>query len=277
MGARNLSGKYDVSKKILHFLKDNPRYSYNAPTIYKHFKGKYKINTIRSELRRLHEKKKIHREIHGYYRIKLDAETLYYLEQPPTLLHGIMVSMNWLRKLQKDIHGITSTNCIDVIERLQSNGFKQTQGRNKQRLFYRFNYEDDPDRIVTITVHLNGRLDIYLNCSNHPVNYFEFRDILKFSQGKLDYIGPFNEQRVIQFGLAKDYREIRMDTNSITMRAFMDNWFRVYNKERLGITRVEQHNRCNVPVDTFISMFERMFLPVGNGTIHKEDEGVDVT
>lgn len=274
--------KYAANTKILQFLQNNPRYSYNAPTIYKHFKGSIKLSTIRCELRRLceHKDKKIIRETHGFYRYNLDAETLYYMEQPPTLLHGIMVSMEWSRKLQKNIHGITSqTNILDTTTRLKNNGFKQTEGRNKQRLFKKIHYENDPDRLITITVHLNGRLDIYLNCTNHPVNYYEFRDILKYSQGTIDFIGPFGNQKVIQFGIAKDFREIRLDgATCLTLRAFMDSWFRVYNKDQLGVTRMEQHIiRCNVSPDTFVSMFERMFLPIGNGVVHHEDDGVDVT
>jgi hypothetical protein len=173
--------------------------------------------------------------------------------------------MKWNRKLQKHIDGITfDKHILDLFDRLKNVGFRQTDGKNKNRFVKSFHYEQDSNRLVTLTVHFNGRLDIYLNCSNHPVNYFELRDILKFSQGVVDFIGPFADQRVIQFGMAKDLREIRMEgATCITLRAFLNNWFRVYNKERLGITRVEQHIRCDVPVDVFVSMFERMFLPVG--------------
>ena len=263
-------------QRIFDFLKNNPRYSYNAPTIYKHFKGDINLSTIRCHLRRLHEQKKILRETHGFYRVRLDPEILYYLERPPTLLHGIMVSMKWHRIMQKDIHGISAPNYNkNIIIKLEHSGFKVTGGRNKNRLFKRFCFDNDVDRVVTITVHLGGRLDIYVNCSGHPVSFFEFRDMLNFCQGMVDFLGPFGEQRVVQFGVAKDFREVRMEgVNSLTLRAFMDSWFRVYNKERLGVTRMEQHVRCNVPVSEFVSMFERMFLPVGNG--HGEDTFEDV-
>ena len=96
--------RYQLNKTILDFLKKHPNYSYNAPTV-KHelehqLKEPVNINTVRSELRRLHLQKKIVRESHGYYRINLDAESLYYLENPPTLLHGIMISMMRVRKVQ---------------------------------------------------------------------------------------------------------------------------------------------------------------------------------
>lgn len=261
---------------ILKFLNKNFRYSYQPKQLENYLK--MNINTIRSELRRLHEAKKVIREKHGFYRIKMDPEAFYYLEKPPTLLHGIMVSMKWNRKLQNDIHGITADKRIlDLFDRLKNNGFRQTDGKNKNRFVKSFHYENDSNRLVTVTIHFNGRLDVYINCSNHPVNYFEFRDILKYTQGTIDFIGPFQDQRVIQFGMAKDFKEIRLEgANSLTLRAFMNNWFRVYNKERLGVTRVEQHITTDVPVDTFVSMFERMFLPVSNGFSQREDERRDV-
>ena len=264
-----MSTKHRVNQKILEYLKNNPRYSYNAPTIYKHFKGQYNLNTIRSELRRLHESKKIIRETHGFYRIKLDSETLYYLENPPTLLHGIMVSFkSFSTKLQNDIHGISASLC--------NFGFVQTKGKNRARWFKKFFYGDDVDRVVTITVHRSGRVDVYLNCSNHPVNYFEFRDILSFVEGHVSFLGPFGDQRVVEFGLAKDFRSVRMSgCNELGLRVFMNHWFRVYNKERLGVTRVEEHVRCDVPVSVLVDLFERVFLPVGNGVV-RPDEGRDV-
>ena len=261
----------EASNKILDFLKNNPIHSYTAKSLerFTHLN----INTIRSELRRLHEKKVIHRESHGFYRIKLDAETLYYLENPPTLLHGIMVSMNSVSsKLQNDIHTISANLC--------NYGFAQTKGRNQKRWFKSLYYEDDADRIITVTVHKMGRIDIYINCSNHPVNYFEFRDILKFIEGNIVFLSPFSEQRVIQFGEAKDFRHIKMSgCNELSLRVFMNHWFRIYNKERLGVVRIEQHIKCDVPVSNLLDLFERMFLPVGNGNgyVHKPDDRRDVT
>jgi predicted transcriptional regulator len=243
--------------KILKYLRNNPRYSYNAKTLETELKEN--INTIRSELRRLHDKGFIHRETHGFYRVKLDSEVLYNLENPPTLLHGIMVSMkSYSQKLQNNIHGISAILC--------NFGFKQGTGRNKKRWTKSFFYEDDVDRRVTVTVHMIGRIDVYVNCSNHPVNYFEFRDILKFVEGNLSVLGPFGDQRVVEFGQAKDFRSVCMSgCNELSLRVFMNHWFRIYNKERLGVTRMEQHIRCDVPVSVLLDLFERMFLPVGNG------------
>jgi len=247
----------EVKDAIITFLKNDPTHSYSAKSL--EHELKLNINSIRSELRRLHDKGLIHRESHGFYRIKMDSETLYNLENPPTLLHGIMVSMDSVsQKLQNDIDTISAN--------LHNYGFKQGTGRNRLRWTKAFYYERDAERLITITVHKKGRIDVYLNCSNHPVNYHEFRDVLKFCEGQIFYLGPFSNQRVVSFGEAKDFRHVKMSgCNELGLRVFMNHWFRIYNKERLGVTRMEQHIKCDVPVSVLLDLFERMFLPVGNG------------
>jgi hypothetical protein len=243
--------------------------------IFEHLKGRFNLNTIRSELRRLAEKKQVVRVSHGFYRIRISPDILYFIEHPPTLLHGIMVSMDSLkiRKLQNGIHGIPADSCVwDDLERM---GFEL---RGNGRFVKKYFFDDDPDRMVTLTVHGSvGRVDVYLRCSNHPVNYFEFVEILSYSKAFVGVLRPFVSERVVQFGMGKDFREVRLEGLScLSLRVFRDSWLRVYNKERLGVTRVEQHVRCNVGTDVFVSLFERMFLPVGNGVVHKEDDFCDV-
>ena len=133
----------------------------------------------------------------------------------------------------------------------------------------------ETDRLITITVHKIGRIDVYINCTNHPVNYFEFRDILKFVEGSITFLRPFSDQRVVEFGEAKDFRHVKMSgCNELSLRVFMNHWFRIYNKERLGVTRIEQHIKCDVPVSTLMDLFERMFLPVGNSFEGDNSEGM---
>jgi len=266
-------------QKILSYMKkdNNFLYSFSPKTIHiKVFKGENSINSIRCDLRRMEENGWIYRESYGYYRIKIDSTALSLLENPPTLLHGIMVSANTRIELQNTIHGITSKSCIfgDDLQRLVSMGFVK---KTNNRFVLSFFYEDDVNRRVTITVHTRvGRVDFYLNCSNHPVNFFEFRDIYSHCKGRVCFLGVFFKERIVQFGMAKDFRMVRMEgVSSITLRSFLSNWWRVYNKESLGVTRVEQHLRCDVPVETFIGLFERMFLPV-NGNGNRPDEGRDV-
>lgn len=267
-------------QKILNYMKENNNflYSFSPKTLHiKVFKQERSINTIRSDLRRMEEQGWIYRESYGYYRIKIDSSAISLLENPPTLLHGIMVSANIRTELQKAIHGITAKSCVfgGNLQRLKSLGFVE---KSNFRLVLSFFFEDDVNRRVTITVHKKGRVDFYLNCSNHPVNFFEFRDVYSFCKGRVGFLGTLLNERIVQFGMAKDFRMIRMEgVSSITLRSFLSNWWRVYNKESIGVTRVEQHLRCDVPVETFIGLFERMFLPVSNGDSVIPDSRRDVT
>jgi len=150
-------------------------------------------------------------------------------------------------------------------------------GNNK--FVKKFFYDDDVERLVTFTFHPTvWRLDLYFNCSNHPLNYFEFRDLLSYCEGKVDFLGPFVNKRIVSFGEGKDFKRVHMvGCSELSLRAYMNHWFRVYNKERLGVTRVEQHIQCNVPVKSLLEMFEGMFLPQpvnGNG---RPDDRRDVT
>ena len=89
----------------------------------------------------------------------------------------------------------------------------------------------------------------------------------------LSFLGLFGNQRVVSFGMAKDFRTVRMTgCSELSLRAYMKQWFRVYNKERLGVTRVEQHIQCDLPASVLMGLFERMFLgPAGGGMVREDD------
>lgn len=253
--------KHYVNQKILFFLKNNPNYSYNAPTLFKMFNGKIKLNSIRCELRRLHEQKKITREVHGFYRIRLTEDVLYNLENPPMLLHGIMVSMNRIKKLQTRIDTIPADSCsldVDDIDRLKTLGFRVVSNNRFSMFFY---YDNDPFRKITITVHGKGRVDIYVNCSNHPVDCPVLSNILNFCEGRLSFLGFFSEQRVVSFGMAKDFRSLKLvGCSELSLKPFMSAMWRAYNKSRLNVLRFEQHvTKCDLPVGDLIEMFDSRY------------------
>lgn len=271
-------GNKQINETILNFLKKNPQYSYNAPTLFKTFKGLIKLGSIRCELRRLNEQKKITRETHGFYRIRLTEDVVYTLENPPMLLHGIMVSMNRIKKLQKQILAIPAQSCsLDVgdINRLKTMGFRSVSN-NRFTMF--FNYENDLFRKITITVHGNGRIDIYINCSNHPINCPELSDILKYSEGCISFLGCFSEKKVIQFGMAKDFKTLKLTgCSEIALKPFMNAMWRAYNKSHLNVLRFEQHiTKCDLPVSELIEMFDSRYRnPIARAE-YKVDEKVDV-
>lgn len=261
-------------QKIIDFLGRNLPYSYNAPTLYKEFKGKMPINTIRSTLRRLETEKKIHRESRGFYKAKVNAETLHFLENPPTLLHGLMTSCETSRKLQKTIQGIPSTNYKDeIVQWFEFMGFKEAT--TNYRYYKHIWFED---REIVVTFHLKGRIDIYLNCSRHPVSYLEFRDIYNKVNGLLSYFEPFKDQRVIQIGVAKDFMQLQLDgIDSLSLKNFSNAWCRIYKKESIGATRIEHHIKANLSLEDAIKMLATLGTPPVDNNISRPDERRDVT
>lgn len=244
--------KKGSSKEIIIFLEKNLLYSYNAPSIYQKLKGKIPINTIRSELKRLYESGRIRKVDRGFYQALVKQENIDLLENPPTMLHAITI-VAVSPKLQMLRQGLTPTNCkfecwMDFLEWLEREGFKTnsyTKGNKKQyskRIWY-------DDRDVRINIHTNCKINFYLGCSKHPLDYFEFRDIYNRINGYLDCITPFKEEFVHQIGINKDFREFDLDgINSIRLRDFANCWWQIYRKETIQRVRFECHLNTTKPV-----------------------------
>jgi len=272
---RDILAAESNGQKILKYLQENLPYSYNSKTLYRVFKGKISQSSIKTELSRLVKKDKVQRESRGFYIAKVTADTLHYLENPPILLHGIMMSCETKQKLQNTIHGIPSQsytnealNWFDVMQFTKS-----TNDR-----FYRDLWVED--RKVTITFHLKGKIDIYINSSKHPVDYLSFQKLMDFINGFLSMWIPFDRKKIhlIQTGVAKDYKKLRLEgVSSVSMKTFTNAWARIYYKSDIGATRVEAHITTDVTLDRVFVWLQSIGHPVVNGNGHGEDIFKDVT
>jgi len=227
--------------KVLNFLQKNIRYSYNAPTIYRHLNGKIPLNTIRQILRRLTEEKKIIKLTRGFYQGKVNSKVLKILEKPPTLLHAITIKCNSL-KLQKRGEG-AKRSCDNFDEWFKFNHFKFVRynkngsGGMWTRRFWVFE-----DRDCTVTVHGNGTVELFIGCSKHPINYLEFRDIYNNVMGRIDFLSPFVDSMITQIGINKDYKLLELDgVRSLRLQEYCNAWFQIYKKESIGVVRFESH------------------------------------
>jgi len=271
----------NVKKKLLSFLQQNIRYSYNAPTIFQHFKGQIPVNTIRSELKRLYEEKKINKPSRGFYRAKVDRDTIDLIENPPTMLHAITINAN-SPKLQKLGQGPLPHNCrfntkMDFLEWLESNNFKQKKyhGCSSKLQFYKTFWFDDRD--VVVNIHDKGVVVFHFGCSKHPVSYFEFRDIYNRLLGLIDPICPLSEEVITQIGINKDFAEIELDGfRSLKLKQFVNAWFQIYQKESIERVRFECHINPRPPlnvVDAF-NMIESVGNPFKNNGRVDNSEGM---
>jgi len=264
------------SNKILKQLQKSIPHSYNVATLYRIFKGKIEYNTIKTELSRLVKKGKVQRETRGFYKAMATPETLRFLENPPVLLHGIMLSCNTKEKLQNDIHGIPSQSYTnDALNWFGVMGFLSTTNN-------RFHNEIwVEDRKVTITFHLKGRIDIYINSSKHPIDYLAFQKLMDYINGYLDKWIPFDKRKIhlVQTGVARDYKKLRLEgVSSVSMKVFTNCWARVYYKQDIKSTRIEAHITTDTTLDHVFDWLIRIGSspPKFNGNGHGEDTFEDV-
>lgn len=263
------------SNKILEHLQKNIPYSYNTRTLYRIFKGKIEYNTIKTELSRLVKRGKVQRESRGFYKAKATLETLYFLENPPILLHGIMLSCNTKEKLQNCIHGIPSQSYTnDALDWFNVMGFLPSTNNR----FYNDIWVED--RKVTITFHLKGRVDIYVNSSRHPIDYPGFQKLMDYINGYLDKWIPFDNRQVhlVQTGVARDYKKLRLEgVSSVSMKVFTNCWARIYYKKDIDATRIEAHITTDATLDQVFDWLIRVGAPLQvNGNGYHEDSFEDV-
>lgn len=255
-----------TAKETVHdFLQKNIRYSYNAPTIYRHLKGKVSLNTIRQCLRRLYEENSIIKIDRGFYQAKVNSKVLKIIEKPPTLLHAITIVCD-CPKLQKRGQGPKRLSDKEIEDWLSFNKFrfiKYNKSGSGGQWYKRFWLGEDRD--CTVTLHSNGRLEFFIGCSKHPVSYLEFRDIVSYVEAKMDFFGPFENQLITQIGINKDYKMIDLDgVRSLRLKEYSNAWFQIYKKESLGCVRFESHVAPKISLRDAFLLLEG--LSNGNGS-----------
>jgi len=202
----------------------------------------------------------------------MTVDILRFLENPPTLLHGIKLECQSIQELQNTIEGITFQNYNDtVLKWFDALGFTpSTNHRYGKELWY-------DSRRIKITIHLKGLIEVFINSAKNPLSYPEFCNLLNFLTGYLEPVTPFNRRdvRLVQVGIAKDYRDLRMEgVSCISLHKFVNDWSKIYYKSDIGATRIERHLTCNLRLDDALNTLS--VLNGGNGYIRREDERSDI-
>lgn len=256
------------AKKVLDFLRCHANHSFNAKTIDRclygkkdYLKDEKRIGTIKTILTRLVKKGKINRVSRGFYQANIDISMLHQLENPPTQLHGIMLGCRTTEKLQKCIHGIPSKEYTDeALILLFALGFMSTTNHR---------YHTDlwfEGRKITITVHLKGKVDVYINSTKNPIDYPGFLKILTFLDGYLVNLAPFRDRKVVRLvevGVARDFKQLRLDgVQCISLKAFTNAWSRIYYKKDIDATRFEHHLTTNMTLDDALKSLSILTNPI---------------
>lgn len=259
------------TKRLLNFMRKNAYMEYNAPTLSRMLK--IPKDKLRVYLNRLHNKGHIIKTTKGFYKAIADMTVIRQQQftNPPTLLHGIMMQCTIIRYITKYPHGAPS-KCANVTpKKHESVTFfsswltaHEFVFRDDNRSWFRYLWWEG--RRVTLTIHENLKLDIYIACSKHPLSLPDFEAILLFLDGFFEGIAPFKDRRVIQLkevAVAKDFKELRLDgVKSVSLRAFKNAWTRLYYKDDIEAVRVEHHLVLEMSVDEALRSLSILTTPV---------------
>jgi hypothetical protein len=181
-----------------------------------------------------------------------------------------MLECKTTKILQKFIDGIPLKQYTDEsLMLLHSLGFLSTTNYRYYRDLW---YEG---RKITITVHLKGKVDVYVNSSDNPLIYPDFLKMLDFLNGFLERIAPFSERKVVKLlevGLAKDFKQLRLDgVKSISLKAFTNAMARIYYKDDIRATRFEHHLAPSMTLDDALRSLSILTNPIN----YKEETRLD--
>ena len=278
-----------LNKKILEIMQKDPRCQYTATVLDRILcKGKPKdyikkkrgkeIQKITTELNRSLRRGDIDKHRRGYYSLKITPATLNYLENPPITVHGLKLECRSKQIYQNRIEGIPSQNntfADDLLNWFKTMRFKET---TNNRFFRDVPFEG---RWVKITIHIDGLIEVFVNCSDMPLAYPDMVRLCSYLNGFLERVFTFSSLRnvmVRQIGVAKDYQDLRMDgISSITLHKFMNDWSKIYYKETIGAVRIERHLTCNISLEQAMNtLFLLNSPPQVNGNGHGDDTFEDV-
>ena len=278
-----------LSKKILSIMQQDPRCQYTATVLDRLlFKGEPKdyvkkkrhkeIQKITTELNRLLRRKEIDKHRRGYFSLRITPATLQYLENPPITVHGLKLECRSKQIYQNRIEGIPSQNNIfasDLLDWFKTMRFKET---TNNRFFRDVPFEG---RWVKITIHIDGLIEVFVNCSDMPLTYPDMVRLCSYLNGFLERVFTFSSMRdvmVRQIGVAKDFESLRMDgVSSITLHRFMNDWSKIYYKESIGAVRIERHLTCSLSLEQAMNTLFLLNNPQvvnGNGVVEDTFEDV---
>ena len=268
-----------LSDDIVKVLENNPRCQFNAKTVDRFLQKKdYKkdskrIAKIRTELKRLSDRKKINRKKRGFYQAKPLPHVLQKLENPEVKIHGIKIEINLVENNTKHILPISTENNI-FEDWLDSRGFDPISFNRWKVVKW---WEE---KKITFTVHSKGLCEIFVNASSCP---FVFQDWIRFLNWVDGFFDPllFDHKMmwVRQVGFNRDFRLLRLEgVSSVSVQVMTNLWSQVYQKDN-GLVRFEHHmvfpEMC-VNVDDVARSLMMLTVPLAKENGSRPDERRDV-
>lgn len=223
-----------IGSLILDFLRRHSPEEYNAKTI----AGALKLNpdTVRKELSRLSKADPpvIVRPHKGFYRATVNVESLRrQIYGKPILMHGFKFEGFCLR-----------TNTKYLFEAI-SESWKSY----RQRSYYRWAWNG---RTISVTLHDSGFIELWLQTSDNPITFPEFKDFYSWLSGRVP--DNIDDWFLVQVDTHCDMREFNIkDFRGLRLKVFKNAWFHLYQKTadilRLEVSMVPRELRFREALD----------------------------
>jgi len=164
-------------------------------------------------------------------------------------------------------HNCDRIRALGAVERIELHGIKsegRCHGANaayrivteaarsyRNRGIYKESFEG---RVVTVTVHAEGLVEVFLGTSMNPMDFRTFDRFCYWLFGKTDGIVPPGTWKVVQVGINADAKGLRMDgISSLSLKMWRNAWAQVYQKE-MDVVRIESHLQTDLTVDEALSI-----------------------
>lgn len=271
-----------LSDEILTTIENNGNLQYNSKAIFDAIYGSKgrdmppseirKITAkIRTELKRLADRKKINRMHRGFYQARPLPHVIQKLENPDVKIHGLKIECYILENNTKGVLPIPPQNNIESW--LDARGFEPIS-HNRWSLTKWWE-----NRKITITVHSKGLIEIFVSASNNPFGLLDFSHWLDWLNGFFDpLLFSRKEMWVRQIGYGRDFRVLRLEgVSSVSLQVMMNVWSQVYQKG--DMVRFEHHMtfpKTTVDIDAVARSLMLLTTPMAETNSVKPDDRRDV-
>lgn len=271
-----------LSNEILTILENNGNMQYNSKAILDTIYGSKSRDMppsemrritakIRTELKRLSDRKKINRKQRGFYQAKPLPHVIQKLENPNVQLHGLKIECYIVENNTKGMLPIPPKNNIE--NWLDARGFEPIS-HNRWSLTRWWE-----NKKITFIIHSKGLIEIFARASNNPFEFLDFSRWLDWLNGFFDpLIFDRKEMWVRQIGYARDFRLLRLEgVSSVSLQVMMNVWSQVYQKG--DMVRFEHHMtfpKTTIDVDTVARSLMMLTTPMAETNGIRSDERRDV-
>lgn len=269
-----------LSDEIMQILENNPNMQFNSRAVFNYIHGSKSTSfkpseitkitaKIRTELKRLSDRKKIARKTRGFYQAKPLPHVIQKLENPDIKIHGIKIECELPENNTFGILPITAQNNI-FDDWLIARGFEATTNNRYGLVKWWEN------RKITFTVHVSGLFEIFVRASDSPLCFSDWVRLLNWLNGFFDpLVFDASKMFVRQIGYNRDFRLLRLEgVSSVSLQVMNNLWSQVYQKG--DAVRFEHHlsfPRLCLNVDDVARSLLLLTVPLGervNGVDNNE-------